>query len=66
MKICPRCHRSCLHEGEDEALNSISHVGDHVQICSKCGLEQGNVGMYNTKDIVEIEMELRFRKELGL
>lgn len=34
MKECPRCHRNCLED--DEAMNSISHVGS-IQICSKCG-----------------------------
>lgn len=64
MKECPRCHRNCLEE--EDVLNSISHVGDDVMICSKCGLEQGNVGLYNNKDTVEEYMEERFRKELGL
>ncbi len=64
MKECPRCHRICLEE--EGVLNSISHVGNHVQICSKCGEEQGNVGMNYTTDIVEVHMEERFRRELGL
>jgi len=63
-KECPRCHRNCLED--DEALNSISHVGKNVQICSVCGLGQGSVGLDATKDLVEYEMEKRFRKELGL
>lgn len=62
-KECPRCHRNCLED--DEALNSISHVGGkNLQICSVCGLEQGKVGLDATKDLVEYEMEKRFRKEL--
>jgi len=64
VKECPRCHRNCLEE--EAVLNSISHVGNKVEICSKCGLEQGNVGLFNTKDDVEILMEERFRKELGV
>lgn len=64
MKECPRCHRQCLND--EEVMNSISHVGERVQICNDCGREQGMVGMNYSKDIVEIEMEKRFRKELGI
>ena len=64
MKECPRCHRNCLDA--EEVMNAISHIGEHIQICSKCGQEQGNVGLFNTTDRVEIEMEERFKKELGL
>jgi len=63
-KECPRCHRNCLED--DPALNSISHVGDKVEICSVCGKGQGDVGLFATKDDVEILMEERFRKELGV
>lgn len=64
MKECPRCHRNCL---EDEGvLNSISHIGDRIEICSKCGQEQGLVGMEVSNNMVEIAMEERFKKELGL
>ena len=62
MNQCPRCHRECLEL--DEALNAISHIGEHVQICSICGTNQGTVGMGFSNDIVEIEMENRFKREL--
>lgn len=62
MKICPRCHRKCLEE--EDVLNSISHIGNDVKVCSICGQEQGKVGMKLSTDIVEIEMEDRFKKEL--
>jgi len=62
MKLCPRCKRYCL---EDESvLNSISHIGKEIEICSVCGTSQGMVGMGYSTDIVEIEMENRFRNEL--
>lgn len=61
---CPRCHRQCLNK--EEVMNSISHIGKSVQVCNDCGREQGMVGMGYSNDIVEIEMEKRFRKELGV
>jgi len=64
MKECPRCHRNCLED--KSVLNSISHIGDKIEICSGCGQEQGKVGMGYCTDIVEIEMEKRFRKELKI
>jgi len=63
-KPCPRCHRNCLED--DSALNSISHIGKNIQICSVCGQKQGDVGLFNTNDDVEILMEERFKKELAL
>ena len=62
MKICPRCHRETLHD--EDVMNSISHIGDNVKICSECGKQQGLVGMGYSTDIVEIEMEKRFTIEL--
>ncbi len=66
MKNCPRCHRNCLDK--EEVVNALSHVddknGDSVYICSPCGSAQGMVGLGYCTDIVEIEMERRFRKEL--
>ena len=62
MKICPRCKRKCLEE--EDVLNAISHIGDRISICSICGQEQGKVGMTLTTDIVEIEMEERFKDSL--
>ena len=62
MKICPRCKRKCLEE--ESVLNSISHIGDKIEICSICGQEQGKVGMSVSTDIVEIEMENRFKNEI--
>ena len=62
MKTCPRCLRKCLEE--EHVLNSISHVGDNITICSICGQEQGKVGMKISSDIVEIEMEDRFKESL--
>ncbi len=62
MKICPRCERKCLEE--EDVLNAISHVGDKVSICSICGQEQGKVGLGVSSDIVEIEMEKRFKDSL--
>ena len=64
MKTCPRCKRNCLEE--EAVLNAISHVGDRVQICSICGINQGEVGMQLSTDIVEIEMEKRFHSDLGI
>lgn len=65
MKLCPRCHRETLHK--EEVMNSISHIGDwNLQICSECGKQQGLVGMGICTDIVEIEMENRFKKELAI
>lgn len=64
MKICPRCKRKCLEE--EAVLNSISHVGDNVEICSICGQEQGNVGLYNNRDPVEELIEQRFRKKIRI
>lgn len=64
LKECPRCERNCLDD--EDVFNSISHVGDDVKICSKCGLQQGNVGLNATLDLVEIEIEKRFRKKLGV
>ena len=64
MKICPRCHRQSLND--EEVMNSISHVGNRVMICNECGKQQGMVGMGYSRDLVEIEMEKRFKKELGL
>ncbi len=61
-KECPRCHRNCLDK--ESVMNSISHVGDNIEICTKCGEGQGSTGMYYSIDIVEVEMEKRFRKEL--
>ncbi len=63
MKECPRCHRKCLED--EDVLNSISHVGDRISICSVCGQEQGKIGMQICDDLVELEMEKRFRMELG-
>ena len=63
MNICPRCKRKCLEK--EDVLNSISHVGKKILICSICGTEQGKVGMDISDDIVEIEMEKRFRDEIG-
>ncbi len=60
MKICPRCKRKCLEE--EDVLNAISHIGDKILICSICGQEQGKVGMQLSLDIVEIEMENRFKE----
>ena len=60
MKICPRCKRNCLEE--EDVLNSISHIGDSISICSECGKQQGLVGMGICSDIVEIEMEERFKR----
>jgi len=62
MKICPRCKRKCLEE--EDVLNAISHIGDKVSICSICGQEQGKVGLGVSDDIVEIEMEKRFKDSL--
>lgn len=62
MNICPRCKRKCLEK--EDVLNSISHVGKKILICSICGTEQGKVGMDISDDIVEIEMEKRFREEI--
>lgn len=62
MKICPRCHRKCLED--EDVLNSISHIGDRILICTVCGQEQGKIGMKISSDIVEIEMEERFKEEL--
>ena len=64
MKICPRCHRQCLND--EEVMNSISHIGKNIIICNECGKQQGSVGMNYCVDIVEIEMEKRFKMELGL
>ncbi len=61
MEECPRCHRNCLDD--DEAMNSISHIGYDVKICSKCGQAEVEVAMMFYVDIVEIEMEKRFKKE---
>ena len=63
MKICPRCHRNCLND--EEVMNSISHIGNKIMICNECGKQQGLVGMSYCVDIVEIEMEKRFKMELG-
>ncbi len=63
-KICPRCKRKCLEK--KDVLNAVSHIGDRVMICSICGLEQGKVGMNISTDIVEIEMEKRFKEDLGI
>jgi len=60
MKICPRCKRKCLED--EDVLNAISHIGDKILICSICGQEQGKVGMQLSLDIVEIEMENRFKE----
>jgi hypothetical protein len=62
MKICPRCKRKCLEE--EDVLNAISHIGSKISICSVCGQEQGKVGMGLSDDIVEIEMENRFKESL--
>jgi len=62
MKICPRCKRKCLEE--EDVLNAISHVGKNIKICSICGQEQGKVGMSLSTDIVEIEMEKRFKDSI--
>lgn len=62
MKICPRCRRKCLED--EDVLNSISHVGNKISICSICGQEQGKVGMKISNDIVEIEMEERFKQQI--
>ena len=62
--MCPRCHRNCLDK--DPAMNPSSHVGNQVSICTPCGQAQGEVGMGYSTDIVEMEMEARFKKELGL
>lgn len=62
MKICPRRHRQSLHE--ENVMNSISHIGKNIQICSECGRQQGLVGMGYCSDPVEIEMEKRFKEEL--
>ena len=64
MKICPRCHRNCLND--EEVMNSLSHIGKKIMICNECGKQQGMVGMGYSRDFVEIEMENRFKKELGL
>jgi hypothetical protein len=64
MKTCPRCHRLCLNE--EDVMNSISHIGNDIKICNECGKQQGLVGMDYCVDIVEIEMENRFKMELGL
>ena len=61
--ICPRCKRPCL--SEDKAMNPISHVGKNIEICIECGKQQGLVGMNYCTDIVEINMESRFRQEIG-
>jgi len=63
MKICPRCQRKCLED--DSAMNAISHVGKNLEICSECGKQQGFVGLGYTTDIVEIEMENRYRSRFG-
>ncbi len=42
----------------------FSHIGDKVSICSICGQEQGKVGLGVSDDIVEIEMEKRFKDSL--
>jgi len=64
MKICPRCHKQSLND--EEVMNSISHIGNKVMICNDCGKQQGLVGMGYCNDIVEIEMEKRFKKELKI
>ena len=49
---------------DEDVLNSISHVGNKISICSICGQEQGKVGMKICNDIVEIEMEERFKQQI--
>ncbi len=63
MKICPRCKRKCLEE--EDVLNSISHIGNRISICTICGQEQGKVGMQISNDQVEIEMEERFKNSIS-
>ena len=62
MKVCPRCKRNSLND--DEAMNAVSHIGDKIYICSECGKQQGLVGMGICNDIVEIEMEERFKRSI--
>jgi len=62
MKICPRCKRKCLED--EDVLNAISHIGVKILICSICGQEQGKVGLQLSHDIVEIEMENRFKESI--
>jgi len=62
MKQCPRCKRSTLHE--EDVMNSLSHIGKDVYICNDCGKYHGLVRMNVCEDIVEIEMERRFNKEI--
>jgi len=64
MKTCPRCHKESLND--EDVMNSICHIGHNVYICNDCGKQHGLVGMNYCNDIVEIEMEKRFRKELGM
>ena len=59
---CPHCLGKCLED--EDVLNAISHIGDKISICSICGQEQGKVGMQLSHDIVEIEMENRFKESI--
>lgn len=63
MKICPRCHRKCLEE--DKALNALSHLDNKTAICSECGKQSGLCDMDIQSDLVEMEMHIRFKNELG-
>ncbi|KKN75462.1 hypothetical protein LCGC14_0380830 [marine sediment metagenome] len=59
MKVCPCCYREVLHE--EGVRNSISHIDNKTEICSKCGLLESTVGMGVSTNAVDIAMYERFK-----